>query len=128
MSYRSDLGNRIRQCREDAKLTQKFVADALNLDTTSVNKYEKGNACPKMETVARLADVFRVSKAWLAFGEETTSDYVLCDDSFPLDRLPITRFEHLTPEEQLLTVWFRQLNEDQRRELQEIVQRFLNEL
>ena len=126
MGEHSSLAERIRGYREACGLTQKRLAESLNLDTTSIAKYETGVASPKLETLRRMAAVFCVPFETLAIGEPVRS-HVLSDNELPFERSFITEFKHLTNEEQLLVMQFRQLTDEQCVQLQQFVQQFLNE-
>jgi len=62
---------RLRLVREQAGVTQREVADFLNLNRTTYNKYENGASTPTPEILARIADFFHVSVDYLLEREET---------------------------------------------------------
>ena len=49
--------NGLRAVREAKKMSQKQLADAIQVDRTTVTKWETGGAYPRGETLAQLADV-----------------------------------------------------------------------
>lgn len=61
------LGNRIKECREKANLTQTALASALNeqfglnIDRVMISKWETGFQTPVMNTIACLAKFFNIS-------------------------------------------------------------------
>lgn len=57
--------NRLRQLREEKGLLQKEVAQALNVDRTTYNKYEKGTSQPNYDMLIRIASFFDVSINYL---------------------------------------------------------------
>lgn len=60
------IGERIQYLREEKKLTQKELAKALSLSTSSLASYEQNARKPSVDTVIELARFFDV-----------TSDYIL---------------------------------------------------
>ncbi len=55
------IGNRIKEYREKAGMTQKEVAEILGVEAKAVSKYELGLAEPNIESLRRLADTFKIS-------------------------------------------------------------------
>lgn len=51
------LSNKLRELRKYANLPQRKVAAALDIDTATYCKIEKGNYIPKREQVVLLADI-----------------------------------------------------------------------
>ncbi len=62
-----ELGDRLKQLREEKKLTRDDLAGKLNVSYSAVSKYETNVRFPDKETLIRLADFFDVS-----------IDYLLC--------------------------------------------------
>ncbi|HWR62541.1 MAG TPA: helix-turn-helix transcriptional regulator [Clostridia bacterium] len=62
-----DLGDRLKQLREEKKLTRDDLASELNVSYSAVSKYETNVRFPDKGTLIRLADFFDVSV-----------DYLLC--------------------------------------------------
>jgi transcriptional regulator with XRE-family HTH domain len=62
-----ELGDRLKQLREEKKLTRNALAGRLNVSYSAVSKYETNVRFPDKETLIRLADFFDVS-----------IDYLLC--------------------------------------------------
>lgn len=57
--------NRIKQCREKANLSQKYVAVALGVAAPSVSNWESGKTKPSMDNYINLAKLFDVSVEYL---------------------------------------------------------------
>lgn len=55
------FGKRIKELRLQRKMSQMDVGAAMNIDRENVRKYEKGLQEPKLSTVLRFAEVFKVS-------------------------------------------------------------------
>ena len=66
--------NRIKECRINSKLSQKFVAVTLGVAAPSVSNWESGKTQPTPENFRRLAALFGV-----------TVDYLLGDEQMPQD-------------------------------------------
>ncbi len=54
------FSNVLRKCREDLGLTQKQVADALNMDRSTYAYYETGNTQPTGSLIVKLSKIFNV--------------------------------------------------------------------
>lgn len=62
---------RLKELRKKNKLTQKELAEKLNLDTSSISKYESSASTPSQEVLLKLAKLFNV-----------TTDYLLGNEDF----------------------------------------------
>ena len=90
--------NRIKEARQAAKMSQKYVAITLGLAAPSVSNWESGKTTPTPENYAALAQLFDVSV-----------DYLLGIDDVPKQKKPASESEldliltewmlDLTPEE-----------------------------
>ncbi|MCF2873817.1 MULTISPECIES: helix-turn-helix domain-containing protein [unclassified Tenacibaculum] len=56
-----EFGKRIKKLRLERKMSQMDVGAALNVDRENIRKYEKGLQEPKLSTVVKFAEVFKVS-------------------------------------------------------------------
>ena len=56
------LGEKLRDLRETYDLTQKQVADALNIDRSTYSNYELDKTRPSLEALVTLARMFNISK------------------------------------------------------------------
>lgn len=59
------LGERIKQARIQAGLTQEQLAELLNLSRGTVARYELGEIEPKLQNLAAIARVLQVSSDYL---------------------------------------------------------------
>ena len=59
------VGDNIRTARKSAGLTQKQLADKLNLSLMSVRRYESGERKLKIDMIQRIADALDVSAGYL---------------------------------------------------------------
>lgn len=56
---------RLRECRENANLSQKYVALTLGIAAPSVANWERGKTNPSHENIVKLADLYGVSIDYL---------------------------------------------------------------
>lgn len=61
----SNLSMRIKELRISKKLTQKELAETLNISTVSVSSYETGVKTPSLDMVMNIAKKYNVSIDWL---------------------------------------------------------------
>lgn len=59
------FNERLKQLRTSKGVTQKQVAEFLNIQSNSVQRLEYGTARPSLDTVMNLADYFDVSLDYL---------------------------------------------------------------
>lgn len=59
------LGQRLKELREEQKLTQKQVAENLNLHSVTYLHYEKGQREPPLSVLVEMAIFFDVSVDYL---------------------------------------------------------------
>lgn len=59
------LPDRLKEQRTKLGLTQKEIADKLNMGSTSYQRYENGTREPKLQTLCELADIFNTSTDYL---------------------------------------------------------------
>lgn len=59
------FGKRLRAARIACKLTQQYVADALEMTVNAYQKYEQSERFPSLETLVKLADLYQVPTDWI---------------------------------------------------------------
>ncbi|MBQ7887322.1 MAG: helix-turn-helix transcriptional regulator [Clostridia bacterium] len=64
--------NRIKECRINSNLSQKYVAVALGVAGPSVSNWESGKTLPTPDNLCRLASLFGVTVDYLLGNEEAT--------------------------------------------------------
>lgn len=57
-----EIGNRIKAARKEKKLTQKALAEKLNVSTITIQNYENGRRKPNIEMINKIAEVLGVSQ------------------------------------------------------------------
>jgi len=92
--HRASVADRIREARKLAGLSQRQVADMLGLHRPSVSEIEAGNRRVTSDELAKLAEIFDVSVAWL-LGQ--APDELSGDD--PRVRLAARELSKLKPED-----------------------------
>jgi transcriptional regulator with XRE-family HTH domain len=55
-----ELGLKIRQLREDRGLTQSDVAELSKKSVETISNFERGQTVPSVETLDKLAQIFRI--------------------------------------------------------------------
>lgn len=68
-----EFENRLKKLRENAGITQKQLADSLNVTQTAVNYWENGKREPNIEMIQKIADYFDVTPAYVMGWENTES-------------------------------------------------------
>lgn len=58
---RKSLGEVLKQHRENCKMTQEFVAEAIGVSRQAVSKWENGTSDPSTSNLIALAKLFRIS-------------------------------------------------------------------
>lgn len=71
LSINATLGERIRFYRQQARLTQKELADLCEISESAIRNYELGNRVPDFMTLQEIAGKLRVNYAAIA-GEKVT--------------------------------------------------------
>lgn len=70
------VGQLIRQLRSEKQLTQKQLANALNISDKTVSKWERGWGCPDISLVVRLSDLLGVNAEELLAGDLPANHFV----------------------------------------------------
>lgn len=74
---------RLRECRENANMSQKYVAITLGIAAPSVANWERDKTKPTIDNAIQLADLYGVSLDFL-LGRVDNRDNVLSDDELLL--------------------------------------------
>jgi len=72
----SKVGNIIRTLRQERNMTQKQLADKMNISDKTVSKWERGLGCPDISLIPELSDILRVDTQKLLVGDMTPNDFV----------------------------------------------------
>ncbi len=99
----------LKLLREEARVSQKQLAEAIGVSQQSINKYENHNIEPDIETMTRMADYFR-----------TSVDYLVGHTDIRR-RIEATSPKELNEAEARLLEGYRGLSETRQRSLQQII-------
>lgn len=69
-----NIGNKIKVYRENKKMTQKEIAEILEVEPGTISKYESGMIEPNIESIKRLAETFEITIDELLKDEEDKLD------------------------------------------------------
>ena len=70
------IGELLYFLRKERDLTQKQVANALNISDKTVSKWECGLGCPDISVLPELAEFFNVSVDYLLSGELNLNEQI----------------------------------------------------
>ncbi|MCI1821740.1 MAG: helix-turn-helix domain-containing protein [Megasphaera sp.] len=70
------VGNIIRTLRQACSMTQKQLADRMNISDKTVSKWERGLGCPDISLIPELSDILGVDTQKLLIGDITPNDFV----------------------------------------------------
>lgn len=70
------IGQLIYELRKEKKMTQKQVADLLNITDKTISKWERGLGCPDVSLLRELASIFGISVDQLLVGELKINEQV----------------------------------------------------
>jgi len=73
-SLTSSLGKRISYARKDSSLSQKDLAEKLQISDRAVSAYEVGRATPPLETLQKISKITQKSLHYFLEGEYSESD------------------------------------------------------
>lgn len=65
MIYKNKFSARLLQCRKSVNLSQRALADILNISDAAITMMEKAKRAPSFEVLCALADYFDVSIDYL---------------------------------------------------------------
>lgn len=66
---RQEIGNRLKNAREDCAYSRNRVAAEVGIGTTTLQQWETGTREASIETIGKLAELYCVSSQYLIFGE-----------------------------------------------------------
>ncbi|MBQ7454813.1 MAG: helix-turn-helix transcriptional regulator [Clostridia bacterium] len=78
---------RLKKLRKGAQLTQKQLADVLQVSQQSINKYENHDVQPDLETLIQMADYFKVSVDYLIGSSDSPRRFSLKDNPYTEDEM-----------------------------------------
>lgn len=104
-------GERLKQLRNERKLTQTELGNKINVTKVSISGYESGKRSPDTDTLQRLADFFEVS-----------TDYLLGRTDIPVHTSQNKDEEefHAFINDPELGVWYKELPKSEEEELRKL--------
>lgn len=112
---RKSVPEKLRFYREACELSQKQVADALNIDRTTYTKYETGVSEPGLHAIVKIAKIFNVTP--LALMPCTEEVVVGSTDNLR----PDSAIFQLKKDERKLVALYRALEEGDKKRLTDII-------
>lgn len=70
------IGNLISQLRKEKKMTQKQIADLMNISDKTISKWERGLGCPDISLLKELSLILGVNIEEILSGEMTSNESV----------------------------------------------------
>lgn len=71
----SKVGNLIRALRNEKAMTQRQLADAMNISDKTISKWERGLGCPDVSLLPELSSLLGVDIEKILSGELNPNDY-----------------------------------------------------
>lgn len=88
---RSALGNRIREYRNQANMTQSELAEKAQINNNNLSRIERGEAVPTLETIMRIVQALGVTPNDILLESYDSPSFLLDNEiSKLLDNLSIT--------------------------------------
>lgn len=118
LTQRKEVAERLRHYREACALSQKQVADALNIERSTYTKYETGDSEPNLNMIVRIAAIYNVSPIELLPMESAESaDLQAFKDSYHADS-PIYQ---LSKDERGLIARYRAMSKEQKQQTKDFL-------
>ena len=77
-----NFANRLKQIRTERKVTQKELAEYLNVSQNAIFNWENEKREPPLETISKIADFFSVTPAYIMGWEDLEQkEYYLSEDA-----------------------------------------------
>lgn len=93
------MKDRLKQCRIDAKYSQKAVAISIGVATPTVSMYESGTKTPSLDKLARLADLYGTTVDYLIGRVDQAGEPLRRDPPMPADaRQLLDNYSSLSPQ------------------------------
>ncbi len=119
LTSRKDVSEKLRTCRENCALSQRQVAEALNIERSTYTKYETGSTEPSLAMLVKLAAIYNVSPTELLPNYEESEKRVFRDSAH--SDSPIYQ---LSKDERGLVALYRGLTKEEKRQAIELLANF----
>ncbi len=70
-----DIGKRLKEIREEKRISQKELADSMDILPTQYSKVENGKVVPSIQTIVKAATALNVSTDEIIFGAPVKSNF-----------------------------------------------------
>lgn len=91
-----NIGNRLKQLRKQHNLTQRQIADFLEISQSLYAKIEAGDRNPKLTKLLKLCDLYNVSEEYIVYGEgKPNEDKLTFKGSKKLDLKTLARMKKI---------------------------------
>ena len=97
MSGDTHVSERIKNCRENLRISQVFLAELAGINPTQLYRYESGKAKLRPEAAEKIAAALGVSTAWLVHGTLPVARGTQIDPPVPAGGGLILKFLELPP-------------------------------
>lgn len=87
--------NRIRQLREEKKITQVRLSVELGVSQENISAYETGKYYPSVKSLLKLREIFGVNIDYILGLSNTRTDYINTDSLRPDEQILIENFQKL---------------------------------
>lgn len=91
----SNVGNNLKNLREKSGMTQKELADLLEVENTTISSYENGYSQPGIDKISRLAEIFRVTADELISGRINVNTFRDGENIYPENERKIVVYRAL---------------------------------
>lgn len=71
---KEEVGNRLRQLRTDAGITQNYLANELHYSIPYISNLENGKKCVTLSVLLDFANMYNVSVDYILFGRKEYTD------------------------------------------------------
>lgn len=118
---KSVFASRLRYLRRQCGITQKEIAQSMNIDRSTYAYYETDRTNPDLNTLRRLALIFQVSTDYLlGIEDQPVSTGIFRDNepSFDPETKITGSLSSLTDDERLFILLYRQLDDQQKEAVQ----------
>ena len=115
------LAKKLKLFREKCDLTQKQMAQALNLERSTYTYYETGKSQPNIDTLKSIAQIFNISVDELLEYKPQPQIFASPRPSYNGGRHRLSSISMLQDDEQNLILRFRQMDEVQKAHVLEMI-------
>ena len=91
-----NIGNRLKKLRKEQKITQRQIADFLEISQSQYAKIESGDRNLKLTKLTKLCDLYNVPEEYIVYGEgKPNEDKLVFKSSKGLDLKTLARMNRI---------------------------------